>query len=382
MLGRHALAAVAGAALIGALTTPPAFAQCASPAGVYAEFMGWAQRLTDASATWPLSDGTGQLVAVVGTGIDAGNAQFAPGQVAPGSDLGDCDGRGTFAAGIVGAQRVPDTAFAGVAPGARLLGIKYTETTTGGGAPAPDALAAAIERAVDAGATVVLVAVPASSTSLQLEAAVRDALSRNAVVVSPAVGDQPQARSYPTALPGVLAVGALDESGAAVQGEAGDHLSIAAPGADLVGLSAGARGLGHRWGVDVPEMAAAHVAGAAALVRSYRPELDAEQVADRLARTASHPPTGHDPRLGWGVLNVNSAVTTELADDPSALELPPAAPEVPTVHPAAGPPPRPDHSPLPGWLALLGVATAALAVVARATIRMGRARGWRPGSNS
>ncbi|MDA3642845.1 S8 family serine peptidase [Saccharopolyspora indica] len=375
-------ALVAAVLVSGFAVAPAASAQCASPAGVYSEPVGWAQRLTDASEMWPLADGSGQLVAVVGTGMDPGNAQFAPGQVVPGSDLGDCDGRGTFAAGIVGAQQVPGTAFAGMAPGARLLGIRYTETTTGGGAPSPNALAGAIGRAVDANATVVLVAVPASSTSPALEAAVRDALSRNAVVVSPAVGDEPEARSYPADLPGVLAVGALDESGAAVQGEAGDHLSIAAPGADLVGTSAGASGLGHRWGVDLPAFSAAYVAGAAALVRSYRPELDAKQVADRLARTASRPPNGYDTRLGWGVLDVRSAVTTELADDPSALELPPPAPEVPTVRPAAGPPPLPDHSPLPGWLALLGIAAAALAVVVRETIRRGRERGWRPGSDA
>ncbi|MEV0697041.1 S8 family serine peptidase [Saccharopolyspora sp. NPDC050389] len=374
-------AALGGGLLIGA---PPASAQCAAPAGVYREAMGWAQRLTDASGTWPVADGTGQLLAVVGTGIDAGNAQFAPGQVVPGSDLGDCDGRGTFAAGIVGARPDPATAFAGMAPGARLLGIRYTETRTGGDDPDPDALAGAIRRAADAGATVILVAVPAQRTSPELEDAVRDALSGNTLVVSPAVGDEPGVRSYPTGLPGVVAVGALDPSGAAVQDESGPYLSIAAPGADLTGLSAGARGgLGHRWGVDGPAFSAAYVAGAAVLVRSYRPELSAEQVAERLARTASHPPNGHDSRLGWGVLNVGAAVVSELPDDPSALVLPNApAPPAATVRPAAGPAPLPDHAPLPGWLALAGVAAAALAVVARTTIRLGKARGWRPGSRS
>lgn len=374
------------AVLVGGFfgSAPPAYAQCAAPAGVYRDAMGWAQRLTDASGIWPVADGTGQLLAVIGTGIDPANAQFAPGQVVPGSDLGDCDGRGTFAAGIVGARPDPSTVFAGMAPGTRLLGIRYTETSSGGSTPDPDALAGAIRRAADAGATVILVAVPATSTSPALDAAVRDALSRNALVVSPAVGDKPEMRSYPTSLPGVVAVGALDQSGAAVQGEAGRYLSISAPGKDLVGLSAGARGWpGHRWGVSVPAFSAAYVAGAAVLVRSYRPDLDAAQVAERLSRTASRPPSGHDPRLGWGMLNVNSAVTAELTDDPSALQLPnPPGPSAPTVRPAAGPPPRTDHSPLPGWLALLGVAAAGLAVVARTTIRLGKARGWRPGSRS
>src|SRR6476469_4092469 len=88
------------------------------PAGVYRDAAGWAQRLTDPARIWPLTNGAGALVAVLGTGVDAGNTQFARGQVVAGSDGDDCDGRGTFAAGIVAARPNPSTTFTGMAPGA------------------------------------------------------------------------------------------------------------------------------------------------------------------------------------------------------------------------------------------------------------------------
>jgi hypothetical protein len=374
------LAALLGAAALTVPAPATAAAQCATPAGVYRDGIGWAQRLADPRRIWPLTDGSGQILAVLGTGVDQTNAQFGPGQVLPGSDGTDCDGRGTFAAGVVAARPDSSTTFAGMAPGVKVLALRYTESTgnaTSGDGPDPDALAATIGRATDADAGVILVVVPALRTSPALDAAVRNALSRNVVVVSPAVADKPEARSYPTSLPGVIGVGAHDRAGLPVQVESGPHLVIAAPGNDLVSTSAGTGGkLGHRWGVSNPTFAAGYVAGAAVLVRAYRPALDPAQVLERLTRTANRSPAGgRDPRLGWGVLDVQAAVTAETAPGASAGTGPPTA-----VVPAAAPAKPPAHNRLPGVLAVLGVGLAGLAVVAVAVTRRGRARGWRTGN--
>ncbi|MCP2170150.1 S8 family serine peptidase [Goodfellowiella coeruleoviolacea] len=369
-----AVAAVAlGVTALSAAPPPAAGASpCAAPAGVYREGPGWAQRLTAPERIWPVTEGTGQLVAVVGTGVDAGNPQFAPGQVVSGSDSGDCDGRGTIAAGIVAARPDAATTFTGMAPGVRVLAVRYTQATDGSAAsePDPDALAAAIGRSVAAGATVVLVVVPAPRSSPALQRAVSDALARGVSVVAPAVGDKPESRSYPAGLPGVVAVAATDQTGTPVQGESGDHLSLAAPGTGLVSTSAGTRGqLGHRWGVDNPAFAAAYVAGAVALVRAYRPALDPAQVLDRLTATASRPASGgRDPRLGWGVLDVYRAVTAEVVGEASAR----AGASPTTVEPAAGPATPPPRDRLPGALAVTGVLLAGAAVVGVAVIRRGR----------
>ncbi|MFI7672948.1 S8 family serine peptidase [Actinophytocola sp. NPDC049390] len=321
---------------------------------------------------WPLTTGVGQTVAVLGTGVDSGNPQLD--RVLPGA-TDDCDGRGTFAAGIVAGRPDPATTFTGMAPGARILPGKYTETTGNGGAPDPDRLASAISGAVDGGATVVLVVVPTMRDSPALVRAVREAVARDVVVVSPAVGDKASARSYPTSLPGVLGVGVVDEGGGAVQGEAGEHIAVSAPGKDVVGTSARTGGkLGHIWGLASPPLyaAAAYVAGAVALVRAYRPELRAAQVVQRVVETASGPP-GRDPRLGWGVLDVRAAVTASLGG--SVASGVSAAPFVP----ASGPGEPVVHRRLPGVLGVGGVLLAVVAIVSVGVVRRGRARGWRGG---
>lgn len=379
------------ALLASVVVAPPATGSplCSVPKGVYSGVIPWAQRQMDAPDIWPLTTGRGMVVAVVGTGVDAANAQFAPGQVLPMIDLlrgggsaPDCDGRGTIAAGIVGAQRAAATTFAGVAPGAHILPIRYTETTTGFSSNVdPNTLAAAIDRAVAAHAGVILVVVPATSDSAALRASVARAIGAGDVVVAPAAAGQ-DGTSYPTATPGVLGVGSVGENGGLPpEDESGGYLSLAAPGVNLVSTSAGAAGeLGHAWPVSGAGFAAAFVAGTVALLRSYRPRLTPAQVVNRLTLTASRPPGGaHSDQLGWGVLDPYAAVTSELpADAPgpgAAAVARPPAPVPPAPAPVrAGSPYR--------WaavVALLGVLLAGLVVFGAVTVRRGRARGWRLG---
>jgi hypothetical protein len=379
-------------ALLLALSVPvvadpvAAAAGCAAPRGVYTGPTPWAQKLVDAPRIWPLSTGAGVVVAVVGTGVDATNAQFAPGTVLPAVDLlggsGDCDGRGTFAAGIVAARADPATTFAGTAPGARILPIRYTQSTSDSvSGVSPDALATAIDRAVTSGAGVILVVVPAGSDSAALRAAVRHAHDRGDVVVAPAVGGQAGAASYPTATAGVLGVGAVNESGAAVQAESGSYVALAAPGADLVSTSAGARGrIGLTWPVRDPSFAAAYVAGTVALLRSYRPSLTPDQITDRLTLTAGRPAGGgHDGRLGWGVLDAYAAVSSELPADAAGPGAGAVAVGQRPVVPASAPVVVGSPYRWAGLVALAGVVVAVVVALGAVTVRRGRARGWRAG---
>ncbi|MFB9689532.1 S8 family serine peptidase [Amycolatopsis plumensis] len=367
-------------AAFGVFGAPAASAQgCANPSGTYTGEVPWGQRQVDPARLWPLTRGSGQLVAVIGTGVDAQNTQFGPGQLdsGAGTERTDCDGRGTIAAGIVGAQPDPSTTFTGVAPGVRLLPIRYTTGDGDGGDPGE--LAAAIDRAVDRRAGVILVAVPAAADSPALSGAVSRARSRGAVVVSAASATQQGARTYPTATSGVLAVGSVNPAGAPVQTEAGDYVGIAAPGAELVSTSAGAGGaVAHRWPLTDPGLAAAYVAGVAALVRAYHPELSGDQVVTRLTLTAHRPPSGgHDPRLGWGVLDAYAAVSSTLPADIAPPGAVPSAASAPAVVPAEAAAARPRDI-AAGTIAVAGVALAAAAGVAVAAVRRARRRGWRP----
>lgn len=352
---------------IAASAAPP---QCANPSGTYAGPVSWGQKLIDPPRLWPLTRGEGQLVAVIGTGVDGRNAQFAPGQVLGGA-TSDCDGRGTIAAGIVAAQPDPSTTFTGIAPGVRILPIAYNGD--------PGELAAAIDTAVQRDAGVVLVAVPAAFDSPALSAAVSRARDRGAVVVSPAAATQQGARTYPTATSGVLAVGSTNQAGEPAQTESGDYVGISAPGADLVSTSAGAGGsVGHRWPVTDPGLAAASVAGVAALVRAYHPGLTGDQVVTRLTLTAHRPATGaHDPRRGWGVIDAYAALASTLPPDAAAPGSVPSASAPRPVIPAAAPP-HPASDTAAGTIALAGVALAVAAGVTAAAIRRARRRNWRP----
>jgi membrane-anchored mycosin MYCP len=373
---------VSATVALGAPATAAAQGQCANPSGVYTGAVPWGQRQIDPARLWPLTRGDGQLVAVIGTGVDGRNSQFTPGQLegGGGTEATDCDGRGTIAAGIVAAQPDPSTTFAGVAPGAHLLPIRYTQasgSSSDGGDPG--ALAGAIDTAVDRRAGVILVAVPAAFDSPELSAAVARARAEGAVVVSAASATQQGSRTYPTATSGALGVGSVNQAGEPVQTEAGDHIGVAAPGAELVSTSAGGGGaVAHRWPVTDPGLAAAYVAGVAALVRAYHPELTGDQVVTRLTLTAHRPPSGaHDPRLGWGVLDAYAAVSSTLPPDVS----PPGSAAAPAPGPAVVPAAAPAHPAADvtaGTIALAGVALAAAAGVTVAAVRRARRRGWRP----
>ncbi|MEW2506324.1 S8 family serine peptidase [Amycolatopsis sp. NPDC047767] len=373
------LVAASSLSSVGVAGSANAVGACANPSGTYTGAVSWGQRLVDPQRLWPLTRGDGQVVAVIGTGIDAQNGQFAPGQVltGPGTAPSDCDGRGTIAAGIVAAQPSEETTFVGVAPGAKLLPLQYVDASSHDGGD-PGALAGAMDTALDRGAGVLLIAVLAAFDSPALDAAVARAHARGAVVVSAAAATQQGAHTYPTASTGVLAVGSTNQAGAPVQTEAGDYLGVAAPGADLVSTSAGAGGaVAHRWPVTDPGLAAAYVAGVAALVRAAHPDFTGDQVVTRLTLTASRPPSGgHDPRRGWGVVDAYAAVSSTLP----ASVAGPGASVAPVALPAVAPAPAPHTSAVDvpaAAIALGGVALAAAAGIAVATVRRGRRRSWR-----
>jgi membrane-anchored mycosin MYCP len=393
------VAMVLAAAVIGPV---PAFAApgvraaaapapaCAKPTGVYDRDTPWPQLLFEPTRIWPLSTGEGVTVAVLGTGVDAGNPQFARGQVVDGHGVSgdtaavgsgpatvDCDGRGTFAAGIIAAHAHRVTTVAGLAPGVRVLAIRYTQSTTQGSAVTdPDLLAEAIRAAIAGHAGVICVVVPSEKDSGSLRAAVAAAVAADIVVVSPSTPGSNGGRSFPTANPAVLAVGAIRADGTAAAGSAADHIDVAAPGVGLVSVAAGGKGkVGHIWPVDDPAFAAAYVAGTVALVRSYRPGLHAAQVVARVERTADRGPhDGRDPLLGWGVVDPYAAVTAQGIDAPMADAglVPP--PYVPPVLPI---PSRPDR--LAIALSLTGLALGALLIVGTRVVRRGRERRWRVG---
>lgn len=309
------------------------------------------------AAVHRLADGTGQRIAVIDTGVSPhprleGRLTGGGDYVAGGDGLADCDGHGTEVAGLIAAAPDPATrSGGGVAPAAQIVALRQSSarfTVTGPDGrdrPAGEigTLAAAIERAVALGATVIniseVVCVPAdraADAGAPLQRAVRRATGAGVVVVAAAgnadpsgtcTGD-PGLRPMPALFDDVVAVAAVDGADRpAAFSVPGAWVDVAAPGVD-VRPSATGTGL-----LSGTSYAAPVVSGVAALLRERFPSLTPEQVADRLRATARHPARGRDDRVGFGVVDPVAALTAE----PLLLQ------------PSPGPRPGPrDSSPLPG----------------------------------
>jgi type VII secretion-associated serine protease mycosin len=285
----------------------------------------------------------------------------------------DCFGHGTFVAGIIGAGKQRGVGLAGVAPGVRILPVRQANGYSDGSALG---MAQSIVAAVDGGARVVNISASSFFPTPQLKAAVDYAAARDVLIVTAASNEAERGnpKAYPAAYPGVVAVGAVGPDGGRTEfSETGSFVSVVAPGQDITGISRGGTGHVQDSGTSY---AAPFVAGVAALVRAYRPELSAAQVKRRMELTADHPGTSlPDPAMGWGVVNPWAAVTTEIPEERGgAAALPGKAGIDPPRRPAPNTWSRDNAVLLGGAAGVAGL----LVLAAAAVGPRGTRRGWAP----
>jgi stage II sporulation protein D len=289
-------------------------------------------------------------VAVIDTGVDLGHPDLASRVLAAKSFVGgsadDPIGHGTFVAGLIAAAVDNAEGVAGVAFPAQLL-VARVATKDGG----IDAVveAKAIRWAVDRGARVINLSIGglrdpvnrSRDTFSQEEAdAVAYARSKGAVVVA-AVGNGDAApsapwpfASYPAALPHVIGVSAVTQSGAVPGFSNRDAVfnDLAAPGQALLST------LSRKLTADRPScleqgysscgpsefrdgagtsFSTALVSATAALLFAVRPALTSDQVSALIEHSVvdAKPSTGcvacspgRDTRSGWGTLDVTAAL--------------------------------------------------------------------------
>ena len=386
---RAAVAAILAAGVLAptiALAAPALAGQtangCAGPSSAVSTAVPWAQQQLRPSSVWDLTKGTGQTVAVLDSGVSA-TAPALAGAVLPGLNVAtgrsantDCAGHGTFVAGLIAARPTGGSGFAGLAPGAQILPVNVINSN---GDATAAAVTAGIGFALAHGATVIDVC-PAVTPgpSPALASAVAAALARNVVVIAAVnAGEASDANevSYPAAYRGVIAVTATDSAGAPIASAgAGVRVDLAAPGSGVTSI--GPVGPGQLTATG-SALATGFVAGAAALVRSYYPQLSQAQVVQRLEATANPPgDTLPDPEVGYGIVAPYTAVTTVLPAESGGSAPAAALAPAPHLPPLA----RPD--PWPGIAALLVCAVLAVGLVAGVAgthiLRHGRRRGWRP----
>lgn len=206
-----------------------------------------------------------------------------------------------------------DTGMIGVAPEATILPISMA---FGSRAPVSttDQVAEGITWAVKHGADIINLSFTTNTVAWDSswDKAFQYAYDNDVVVIA-AAGNRGSGTSMvgaPATIPGVLTVGGVDKTGVASQGAStqGITIGVSAPSEQLLGVSAD--GSVVEW--DGTSGAAPIVAGVAALVRAAHPEMNAENVINRIvstARRAGAAKTGPDVLYGYGLIDAAAAVT-------------------------------------------------------------------------
>jgi membrane-anchored mycosin MYCP len=302
--------------------------ECAPARGGVQVGESWGQRRLDFTAVWPLTRGQGVTVAMVDSGVDTTHPQIRVAQSVDltGTGSQDCVGHGTAVAGIITGAYMAEIPFTGVAPEARLISIKQTNSDTQGDVKL---LASGIIKAADLGAKVINVSIQTSDQP-DLRAAVDYALARDAVIVAAAGNVQKEdgtpTAAYPAAYPGVLSVGSAGPDGSRAEfSNTATPVSVLAPGEAIT--STWPRGT-YRQDLQGTSYAAPYVAGVAALVRARHPELDNVRVRRRIEMTADG---AEGVGTGAGMVNPLLAVSAIIPSEVVAIaprepgDLPPGA---------------------------------------------------------
>lgn len=324
-----AIAVVAASVLLMGVTAPPSTGPVPddpSDPTRASEYWLDGARIREA---WQTTRGKGVTIAVIDTGIGKVPETFGE-AVVGGTDVsgtGTPDGRtplgaldgnhGSWVASLAAGRGAADgTGMIGVAPEANLLSI-----SVGFGAaaavPFTEQVAKGMRWAVDNGADIINLSF--TTNTLDWDASWDDAFLyafEHDVVVVVAAGNRGSGTSIigaPATIPGVLTVGGVDQTGtASIEASTqGITIGISAPSEGLLGMSADGKLASWRG----TSGAAPIVAGIAALIRSAHPDLKANDVINRIIKTAI-PVDGaikpQDPLYGYGLVDAAAAINAVL----------------------------------------------------------------------
>lgn len=364
---------------------------------------------------WSVTRGAGVTIAIIDTGVASDVAELRDAVVggADFSGLGSPDGQtpvgrdsadhGTLVASLAaGRGSGPSSGVIGAAPEASILAISIGFGE--GSIDSDTQIAQAVRWAVDNGADVINMSL--TRNTLDWPESWDDAFlhaAENDVVVVAAAGNRASGTvevGAPATMPGVLAVGGVDENGDASwdASSQGITIGVAAPSEQLVGVRPDGRYV--TWAGT--SGATPIVAGVVALVRAAHPELDAVNVINRVLATARDAgPSGADYTYGFGYVDAAAAVSASV---PAVTENPmgdlaewvrvnrradatptPATPVAPEQEPQARPEPGmpdPTGTLLPSLITLQLVGAPTLAVglmlFVAGGLTVGAVRGFRP----
>lgn len=307
----------------------------------------WGLQQLRAIPSWKASRGDGALVAIVDSGVTLSNPDIAGNlwtnirEIAgngadddnngfvddvAGADWIDRDGdptdragHGTHVAGTIAATADNGIGSAGVAPGAKVMPLRFLDSRGAGNVG--DAIAA-IEYAVAAGADVINASWGGPDYSPPLQAAIQRAGQAGVVVVAAAGNDGENNDGtpvYPASfdLPNLISVAATDQADrlANFSNYGKNNVDIGAPGVEVVATVGD--GFGYMNGTS---MAAPHVAGIAALLRGVNKGLAADGVVGAIKAGARRTGTLSGRVASGGVADAIGAMQA-IGVDTSQFEL-------------------------------------------------------------
>jgi len=284
----------------------------------------WALRDIHAYEAWDITTGGDITIALLDTGVSPSHPDLSH-KLLRGydfynndDDARDDEGHGTYTAGVAAASSNNGAGIAGICWGCKILPVKVLGSRGQG----DDAtIAQGIRWAVDQGVRIISMSLGGPEDTLVMRDAVSYAHDHNVLIIAASGNGQADGNrpNYPAAYPTVLAVSATNSTdGVTGFSTTGSFVDIAAPGVGLWSTIWSPRD-GDTYGVENGTSASCpHVAGAAALALTLRPDLSADQLAEVLEAAADDQGSpGKDPEYGFGRLNLLR--TVQLASDPNIL---------------------------------------------------------------
>jgi len=298
----------------------------------------WGLDHIGARDVWWVTHGSRDVVvAVIDSGIDFSVPQLAdaqwtnPGEIANngrdddgngfiddvhGYDFRDNDAgshvgtpihsHGTFVASIIAARPGP-LPIVGVAPGIRLMDVRFLDSSNSFRSSDWGAFARAVTYAADNGADIINLSIYANGRPPRVFSdALEYAASEGVIIVGIAGNEGRDSVMYPGKYDVVVAVSATTPDDLLASfSNSGQEIVVCAPGERITSIAAGGRAVTQSG----TSFAAPHVSGVLALILSVAPNLSSSEAIELLARTAIDLGVrGVDAQFGKGLVDARAAV--------------------------------------------------------------------------
>lgn len=289
----------------------------------------WPLMATRINEAWAYTRGSEEVVlAVLDTGIDFASPEYER-RLVPGFDFVNDDndptddhGHGSWVTSVAAANADNAFAMAGVDHRCRIMPLKVLDDRNIG---FYSDWADAIHFAIENGADVINLSAGGVSRGEALAQAVEAAINAGLIFVTISHNQGENDVRFPGEMPAAITVGATRAGGEIwLSSNYGPEIDLVAPGSLVPVLAAGSSRYSLGSGTS---FAAPLVAGVACLLRGLDPDLDQAAMEDLLRasanpRRAVPPLNGFDERYGWGELNARGALALLLGTDLHAEVLP------------------------------------------------------------